>query len=158
MSTDPNSEHIALAEHALSAPASYLLEPLDVNQLASFLSSHDELWFPTYPGDIGTGPLHGFYVLPGFYEALRRFADAATPPPSNSVTLSLTDADLDAIRVVVAEEIARSVAALHGDLDDPTDGPLDQAALRRHGVAVDLVRQDIQDHCMACGHKGEVAS
>jgi hypothetical protein len=60
MNTDPNSEHIALAEHALSAPAAYLLEPLDVNQLASFLSSHDELWAPTNPGDIGTGPLHGF--------------------------------------------------------------------------------------------------
>jgi hypothetical protein len=72
--------------------------------------------------------------------------------------LSLTDADLDAIRQVVAEEISRNNAALHGDLDDPTDGPLDQAALRRHGDAVDLVRQDTQDHCMACGHKGEVAS
>jgi hypothetical protein len=72
--------------------------------------------------------------------------------------LSLTDADLDAIRQVVAEEISRNNVALHGDLDDPTDGPLDQAALRRHGDAVDLVRQDTQDHCMACGHKGEVAS
>ena len=70
--------------------------------------------------------------------------------------LSLTDADLDAIRQVVAEEISRNNAALHGDLDDPTDGPLDQAALRRHGDAVDLVRQDTQAHCMACGHKGEV--
>lgn len=50
------------------------------------------------------------------------------------------------------------VEQLHGDLDDPTDGPLDQAALRRHRDAVDLVRQDTQDHCMACGHKGEVAS
>jgi hypothetical protein len=76
----------------------------------------------------------------------------------STITLSLTDADFDAIRAVVAEEIARSVAALHGDLDDPTDGPLDQAALRRHGDAVDLVRQDTQAHCIVCGHKGEVAS
>ena len=60
--------------------------------------------------------------------------------------------------VDVAEEISRNNVALHGDLDDPTDGPLDQAALRRHGDAVDLVRQDTQDHCIACGHKGEVAS
>ena len=75
----------------------------------------------------------------------------------STITLSLTDADIDAIRAVVAEEIARIVAALHGDLDDPTDGPLDQAALRRHSDAVDLVRQDTQAHCMACGHKGEVA-
>ena len=79
MNTDPNSEHIALAEHALSAPAAYLLEPLDVNQLASFLSSHDELWVPTNPGDIGTGPLHGFCPLSGFYAALRRFAAAGHP-------------------------------------------------------------------------------
>jgi len=71
--------------------------------------------------------------------------------------LSLTDADLDAIRQVVAEEISRNNVALHGDLDDPTDGPLDQAALRRHSDAVDLVRQDTQAHCMACGHRGEVA-
>jgi len=77
MNTDPNSEHIALAEHALSAPAAYLLEPLDVNQLASFLSPHDELWAPTNPGDIGTGPLHGFCPLSGFYAALRRFAASA---------------------------------------------------------------------------------
>ena len=72
--------------------------------------------------------------------------------------LSLTDADLDAIRAVVVEEIARNNAALHGDPADPTDGPLDQAALRRHSDAVDLVRQDTQDHCMACGHTAEVAS
>lgn len=93
--------------------------------------------------------------------------------------LSLTAADLDAIRAVVVEELrdqefvlgmvehvrevigeelASHAEQLHGDLDDPTDGPLDQAALRRHSDAVDLVRQDTQDHCMACGHKGEVAS
>ena len=77
--------------------------------------------------------------------------------PDAVMTLSLTAADLDAIRQVVAEEISRNNVALHGDLDDPTDGPLDQAALRRHGDAVDLVRQDTQAHCMACGHKGEVA-
>ncbi len=76
----------------------------------------------------------------------------------STITLSLTGADLDAIRAVFAEEIARNNAAPHGDLDDPTDGPLDQAALRRHGDAVDLVRQDTQSHCMACGHRGEVAS
>ena len=71
--------------------------------------------------------------------------------------LSLTDADLDAIRAVVVEELASHAEQLHGDLDDPTDGQLDQAALRRHGDAVDMVRQDTQAHCMACVHKGEVA-
>ena len=72
--------------------------------------------------------------------------------------LSLTDADLDAIRAVVVEELASHAEQLHGDLDDPTDGPLDQAALRRHSDAVDLVRQDTQAHCMACGHTAPVAS
>jgi hypothetical protein len=93
----------------------------------------------------------GWTTQPEFDAALRSWMAAVMP-------LSLTDADLDAIRQVVAEEISRNNVALHGDLDDPTDGPLDQAALRRHGDAVDLVRQDTQDHCMACGHKGEVAS
>ena len=95
------------------------------------------------------------------------------------IPLSLTDTDLDAIRAVVveelrdqefvlgmvehvrevvAEELASHAEQLHGDLDDPTDGPLDQAALRRHSDAVDLVRQDTQAHCMACGHTAPVAS
>ena len=127
-----------------------------VEDLALFLALRPDLWKWAGP-DGGTSWLS----LPGFDRALRAFV-ARQPQPqgeaARALPLSLTDADIDAIREVVAEELASHAEQLHGDLDDPTDGPLDQAALRRHGDAVDLVRQDTQAHCMACGHKGEVAS
>ena len=155
MSTIRGIDYIALADEALTHEGSEAYFGATVAQLGTFLATHPNLW--TNDGK------SGWYTKGDFDRALRAHIvrsapDTGLPLHPAPLPLSLTDADLAAIRAVVVEELASHAEQLHGDLDDPTDGPLDQAALRRHGDAVDLVRQDTQDHCMACGHKGEVAS
>ena len=62
----------------------------------------------------------------------RRLFAPAEPP-------SLTPTDHAAIRTIVREELRVVVAELFGDPADPTDGPLDQVALRLHRDTVDVV-------------------